>query len=131
MGYSGEKKRQYDRERLAAKRLEAIAYLGGRCVVCGLADELEFHHRDPLEKTSDVSILLGCQWSRLRVELDKCELRCAEHHKVEHAAAHGNSAYRHKGCRCDICVSAKREYNREYMRAWRAAGKVASQQKRK
>jgi hypothetical protein len=32
---------------------------------------------------------------------------------------HGLSGYQAR-CRCEVCVAAKREYNREWMRRWRA-----------
>jgi hypothetical protein len=32
---------------------------------------------------------------------------------------HGRSKYV-KGCRCDVCVVANREYQRQYMKVWRS-----------
>jgi hypothetical protein len=32
---------------------------------------------------------------------------------------HGRSGYVKRGCRCEICVRDKQDYNRLYMRRWR------------
>lgn len=45
--------------------------------------------------------------------MTKCR-RCAE--GVPHEFNHGISGYTHHGCRCDVCVTAQREYQREYQK---------------
>lgn len=70
----------------------AVEYLGGRCVDCGLVDEIvdvyDFHHRDRSAKEVQVARLFGCSRDRIRVELDKCELLCATCHRRRHAIQH-------------------------------------------
>ena len=73
--------RLYKRDR----RHRAITYLGGKCVDCETTDlrVLEFDH--VTEKRSGgptIAALLGCDWERLRQELDKCELVCANCHVI-------------------------------------------------
>ena len=68
------------RARYLTGRQKAIEYLGGKCVICGVTENLQFHHRNPWEKSFEVSANLTISWVRLVLELDKCELRCPDHH---------------------------------------------------
>jgi len=66
----------------------AIDYKGGKCNRCGYdkcLEALEFHHIDPEQKDFEISTL-GYRNSleRLKKELDKCELLCANCHREEH-----------------------------------------------
>lgn len=70
-------------------KLQAIAYKGGKCSVCGYdrcIAALEFHHIDP--KTKSFGIAQQGQtrsWDRVQEELDKCILVCANcHREIEH-----------------------------------------------
>lgn len=67
----------------------AIAYLGGKCQNCSYSrchDALDFHHRDPKEKEFGISQNgLTRSWDRVRKELDKCVLICANCHREVHA----------------------------------------------
>lgn len=84
-----EKQRLKKRER----KLQAIEYLGGLCVSCGHSHHpavFEFHHRNPAEKDRDPSKLLNATWERLKAELDKCDLLCANCHRMLHHSAEYN-----------------------------------------
>ncbi|MCK9558603.1 MAG: hypothetical protein M0R50_11275 [Candidatus Cloacimonetes bacterium] len=64
-----------------AMRLRAIEYLGGKCCDCGIDDKrvFEFDHIIPgplIPRCMDFS------WERLKIELDKCELVCANCHCI-------------------------------------------------
>jgi hypothetical protein len=97
------------------KRREwALEYLGGVCVECGATENLEFHHKAPAEKEFNISPLLSRQKEILIEELNKCELRCSDHHKKEHATEHGKRWMWVKGCRCDLCVEAARQHRAKY-----------------
>ncbi|MEY4745231.1 MAG: hypothetical protein RL272_1176 [Candidatus Parcubacteria bacterium] len=80
-----------DKRRRELKQ-RAVAYKGGGCVRCGYAKcgaALAFHHREPGSK--DFSLSGGGitrSWSRIRAELDKCELICANCHAEVHARQH-------------------------------------------
>ena len=54
---------------------------GGKCVDCGNTDErvLEFHHRD---RTTKNKIAWTYSEKRVKAELDKCELVCANCHNI-------------------------------------------------
>lgn len=68
---------------------KAIAYLGGSCQKCGYSkciEALEFHHRDPTQKEFSLGVRgLYRSFERVRVELDKCDLLCANCHREIHA----------------------------------------------
>lgn len=69
-------------------KLEAIEYLGGKCVKCDynkFYGALEFHHKDPSGKDGDWNQIK--KWSKEKriQELDKCLLLCSNCHKEIHA----------------------------------------------
>lgn len=121
-----EHRRAVDRERRRVKIQAMHEYLGGRCVVCGSQERLEFHHRDPTQKSFNIAQGWTKSWEALTVELDKCELRCFEHHKQQHASVHGTlSMATNQGCRCDLCAPVFREYDRQKQARYRAQRRQA------
>jgi len=66
----------------------AVAHLGGKCICCGYdkcVDALEFHHRDPSQKDFAPSAKgHTVSWDRLRAEIAKCDLLCANCHREVH-----------------------------------------------
>ncbi len=78
--------------RWVQRKLVAIADKGGQCLDCHLrlADShyavFEFHHLDPQQKDVDWSKLRLASNARLRAELEKCVLLCANCHRIRHAA---------------------------------------------
>ena len=85
--YIKEKQRADKRQR----KEQAIQYLGGTCQKCSGTFPpavYEFHHTDPLTKDKDPSKMLQLSWKRLSAELDKCQLLCANCHRITH---HGES----------------------------------------
>jgi 5-methylcytosine-specific restriction endonuclease McrA len=77
------------RKRRKKVRQMAIEYKGGRCQKCGYdfcVDALEFHHSDSSEKDFSISEKgYTRSWSKVREELDKCILLCANCHREVHA----------------------------------------------
>jgi len=69
-------------------RLMAIAYKGGSCEICGYnrcLEALEFHHRDPSKKDFSISEKgYTRSWKKVRDEIDKCLLVCANCHREIH-----------------------------------------------
>ncbi len=66
----------------------AVLYKGGECQICGYnacINALHFHHRDPDEKDFSLSYK-GHTYSfeKIKSELDKCDLLCANCHAEEH-----------------------------------------------
>jgi hypothetical protein len=77
--------------RRAEIRRRAIEYLGGKCQRCGYAEcpeALDFHHRDAARKDFGISSRgYTRSWDRVRAELDKCDLLCANCHREIHASS--------------------------------------------
>jgi len=70
-----------------AQKDAAIAHLGGVCKCCGLSFHpaaMDFHHRDPKEKDIDPGLLMQRTQEVLFKELEKCDLLCANCHRILH-----------------------------------------------
>lgn len=81
--YIKEKQKEQKRKR----KLESILYLGGKCSNCKQEFHpaiFEFHHRDPKTKEKDPSKMLSLSWKKITEELDKCDLLCANCHRLIH-----------------------------------------------
>ena len=77
-------------KRWIKRKADAIVYKGSECIDCGLKFNgknhpvFDFHHRDPTAK--------DFAWVKLRLrsrkeinsELDKCDLLCANCHRMKH-----------------------------------------------
>lgn len=79
-------------DRLRLKR-NLVDMLGGKCVDCGYSTHLaalDFDHMDPSKKKFGVAEGLNHMYSRkVMKEAQKCELRCANCHRVKtHPQAH-------------------------------------------
>jgi len=79
-------------------RAMAVEYKGGKCENCGYyrcLDALEFHHKDPAQKDFSISSKgYTRSWIRVKEELDKCTILCANCHREFHAklaASSGNA----------------------------------------
>lgn len=73
--------------RAAEVKKRAVEYLGGMCLDCGYKDHpvaFDFDHKVPSEKSFKISGKAIYRWKELRKELDKCELRCSNCHRVKH-----------------------------------------------
>lgn len=68
-------------------KIKAVEYKGGKCFRCGYDKSLralQFHHRDPKEKDFAISRPNPRSWDKVKVELDKCDLLCANCHSEIH-----------------------------------------------
>ena len=85
------KKKRKQQNQLKDKRqhfvLEEMQRRGGKCAKCGFSDirALDWHHLDPTEKVDSISNLERnrVNMDKLQAELDKCELICANCHRIE------------------------------------------------
>lgn len=71
-------------------KLDCLAYKGGKCKSCSYSKcqaSLDFHHRNPDEKEFAICKKYGCckLSERIKKELDKCDLLCANCHREEHS----------------------------------------------
>lgn len=77
------------RKRRRKVREMSIEYKGGQCTQCGYNrcfDALEFHHQDSSKKDFGISDKgYTRSWEKIRAELDKCVLVCANCHREIHA----------------------------------------------
>jgi hypothetical protein len=76
-----------ERKRNKRKKEKLIDFLSDKCCTdCGITDSrlLEFDHIDPQTKTKAVARLLssGYGWERLLAEINKCEIVCANCHRI-------------------------------------------------
>jgi predicted HNH restriction endonuclease len=68
-------------------RKQAVNYAGGKCILCNYnkcLHALEFHHKDPTQKDFGISNGNCNSWNRMRNEIDKCILVCANCHREIH-----------------------------------------------
>ena len=78
---------QYCINRWRQRKLDAVAYKGGKCECCGYdkyPDVLEFHHLDPTIKEATWQKMRLWGWKKVTDELDKCSILCANCHREEH-----------------------------------------------
>jgi len=67
----------------------SVEYKGGKCEKCGWSGNIacfDFHHKDPTQKDFNPSAvhLANKSWEVVKKELDKCQLLCANCHRLEH-----------------------------------------------
>ncbi len=67
----------------------AVIYKGGKCTICGYnrcIAALDFHHLNPNEKDFSLSVRgLTRSWEKIKSEVNKCVLVCANCHREIHA----------------------------------------------
>lgn len=83
------RKRNYIRVKTKRQLLKekSVKYKGGKCIKCGYKKSiwsLNFHHRDPKEKDFGIGSYSILSWEKIKIELDKCDLLCANCHGEEH-----------------------------------------------
>lgn len=74
-------------EQTLNRKRRAIQLLGGACQDCGFKTDFlavyDFDHREPSEKEFEVSRLCRtASWERIEKELAKCDLVCANCHRI-------------------------------------------------
>lgn len=93
------------RDRQSTMRQRAFDYKGGRCTDCGYADNmlaLQFDHvPERGAKKAPVAKLYSLSWEVLVMELDKCDLVCANCHAIR---THGRGQQFWRSRRLDIQV---------------------------
>lgn len=113
---------RYEIERMHRRIAQAKEQLGGKCVVCGDTEGLDFDHIDP--RTKLFTVVQGWSKAGFWDEVAKCQLLCKPHHKektkVESQARqgvmqHGRWCYLKTTykCRCAVCRADYRIYRRE------------------
>jgi hypothetical protein len=79
------------RKRRKKIRQMAVEYKDGQCEICGYSrciEALEFHHNNSSGKDFSISERgYTRSWAKVKEELDKCMLLCANCHRELHASA--------------------------------------------
>lgn len=73
-------KREYYRQRYHKIRMNLIQQLGGRCVICGSTENLEFDHTQKEAKGFDIAPNITAGKDAIQEELKKCRLLCHSCH---------------------------------------------------
>lgn len=79
-------------ERQQALKRKCVDYKGGKCEQCGYSKyigALEFHHLDRNGKDFNLSHSRSTTFEKVKSELDKCTLICANCHRELHAIERG------------------------------------------
>ena len=79
-------KTKWSRKKRLEQKIKTIKYLGSKCIECGYDNNLatlEPHHKNPSEKEFVIGSRI-MSWDKLKKELDKCELLCANCHREFH-----------------------------------------------
>lgn len=75
------------RERRRTLKKKAVLYKGGKCERCGYDKciwALDFHHKNKKEKLFSISQFTCLGWEKIKKELDKCMIICANCHREVH-----------------------------------------------
>jgi hypothetical protein len=76
-------------ERQRRFKEKCVEYKGGKCECCGYnkyIGAIEFHHEDPSKKDFNIAKARLTSFSdRVKSELDKCKILCANCHREAHA----------------------------------------------
>ena len=71
------------------RKIKAVQHKGGKCVKCGYDKHvaaLDFHHVRGKKEFNISGTSLVYPWKKVKKELDKCDLLCANCHREEHAS---------------------------------------------
>lgn len=98
-------------QRWINRKVKYINLLGGKCERCGLTlnnshySVFEFHHVDPSTKEYVWTKLRLFSDDRIKNELDKCQLLCANCHRIVHSEKeHLYSLYSHTDYYCQTFI---------------------------
>jgi hypothetical protein len=119
--------RIYMLARYRRRKAEAIKRLGGKCVVCGSRQRLQFDHVERRSGEDSFVItkrLVSVAESKLDEELAKCQLLCFKHHhektlkelgRVSAIGTHGTvSSYKY--CSPPRCAACKLAWSESHKR---------------
>lgn len=85
--------KQYYKDKAKVNKERNVAWLkqyksDKKCIKCGFSHlaALDFHHRNPEDKHDQICVMArsGCSIERLQKEIDKCDILCANCHRILH-----------------------------------------------
>lgn len=83
-------RKQQAYERRQKLRAQVVAFMGGKCAICGYdrsSAAFDFHHLNPAEKDFTISDRMT-SFEAIRPELEKCVLLCCRCHREVHDGWH-------------------------------------------
>lgn len=83
-----EKRTETQRARRQEKRKFLVDHLGGKCVGCGVTENLQFDHLDRTKKSFTISKKLDFSLDKLLQEVEKCQLLCYDCHELKSLINH-------------------------------------------
>ena len=95
-----------------ANRQRLVAYFREHpCVDCGETDirVLEFDHRPHCVKVENIARLLadGCAWATIAAEIKKCDVRCANCHRIK--TIERSKTWRHASWEASLKIADPRD----------------------
>lgn len=79
---------EFNRERRLRNKFRAIEKLGSCCSRCMVhykdMDVYDFHHVGEEKKLNKLGVMWSYSWKRIKEELSKCVLLCANCHRIIH-----------------------------------------------
>jgi 5-methylcytosine-specific restriction endonuclease McrA len=73
------------------KRQQLVGHLGGKCIGCGVTEDLQFDHINRADKLYTIGKIIDWDLSRILPEVEKCQLLCKECHRIKTRANHDNA----------------------------------------
>jgi len=79
------------RELRRKKRQQLVEHLGGKCIGCGVTEDLQFDHINRADKLYTIGKIIDWDLSRILPEVEKCQLLCKECHRIKTRTNHDNA----------------------------------------
>jgi hypothetical protein len=86
MAFTKEEMKEYQRQWMKERRQEYLDYLGGKCVQCGVTENLHFDHIDASTKKYAINKIASRKKEFVYEELKKCQLLCQKCHMAKSGA---------------------------------------------
>lgn len=86
---------KYYTKRIRKIKIKMVNYKGGECERCKLKlkdthySVFDFHHIDPENKDPKFNRIKYQKWEVIKKEIEKCQLLCANCHRITHAELEG------------------------------------------
>jgi hypothetical protein len=83
-----EQRTETQRLKRQERRKVLLEHLGGKCVGCGITENLQFDHIDRTQKLFCISNKLDYSFEKLLPEVEKCQLLCHQCHELKSLINH-------------------------------------------